>query len=426
MQAQIDSSTAQINQLESDIAALQKQLDQTSAQKQTLQTTVSNLNTNIKKITTSVSLTNAQISQKDLQIQALSGSISTTTSAIGKSQNEIADSLRQLDDFDSEPLMFAFLDGGTLSSFFDQATTLETLRSSLEEKVQNLSNLKTTLITSKTSAQQKRDDLATLEQNLAQQKKGLALAEAQQAQLLIQTKNQESSYQAEINLKKSQETAFENTLSALQAQLAPVSAGGVPKTGTGILQWPFSDSVMASCVGKEKVLGNADCITQYFGNTDFSTANPQVYNNMGHDGVDIGVPIGTPVEAALGGVVLATGNTDIKAPNGQMCYSFGKWVMLQHPNGLDTLYAHLSDNTVVSKGQSVTTGQLIGYSGMTGYATGPHLHFGVYAAVGVQIMDLGKYRGSTGTPCTSAGAVLPVAPANAYLNPLSYLPPVSK
>ena len=179
---------------------------------------------------------------------------------------------------------------------------------------------------------------------------------------------------------------------------------------------------MASCVGKESALGNPDCITQYFGNTAFATQNPQIYNNMGHDGVDIGVPIGTPVEAALDGFVLGTGNTDVYAPNGQMCYSFGKWVMLQHPNGLDTLYAHLSDNTIVSKGQTVTTGQLIGYSGMTGYATGPHLHFGVYAASGVQIMDFGKWRGSTGTPCTAAGAILPVAPTNAYLNPLSYLP----
>ena len=123
----------------------------------------------------------------------------------------------------------------------------------------------------------------------------------------------------------------------------------------------------------------------------------------------------------VAGSVLSARNAVIKAPDGRMCYSFGKWVMLQHPNGLNTLYAHLSDNTEVSKGQAVTTGQLIGYSGMTGYATGPHLHFGVYAGAGVKIMDLGTFRGSGGTPCTDAGAVLPVAPNNAYLNPISYL-----
>ncbi len=422
IQSQIDASNAQITQLQSEITQLQTQLDATSKQKQTLQNEVNSTNLNIKKITTSISLTNAQIAQKDRQIQLLSGGISTTTFEISQVQNEIGDSLQQLQILDDEPLAILLLGGGTLSSFFDAENALSDVRSGLEDKTTQLSNLKGTLVTTKNTAQTQRTQLATLEQNLAEQKKGLSLAQQSQTQLLAQTKNQESSYQQLLTTKQSQEQAFETTLADLQSQLKPVTSGTIPTTRPGILQWPFSAAVMNSCLGKEKALGNPDCITQYFGNTAFATANPQVYNNMGHDGVDIGVPIGTPVEAALSGTVLATGNTDIKAPNGQMCYSFGKWVMLQHPNGLDTLYAHLSDNTVVSKGDAVTTGEVIGYSGMTGYATGPHLHFGVYAASGVEIMDLGKWRGSTGTPCTSAGAILPVAPTNAYLNPLSYLP----
>jgi len=422
IQSQIDASNAQITALQSQIAQLQTQLDATSKQKQTLQTEVNSTNLNIKKINTSISLTNAQISQKDEQIQELTGSISTTTSEMGQVQQEIGDSLQQLHILDGEPLALVLLGGGTLSSFFDAETSLSTLRSGLEDKTSDLTNLKGTLVSNKNTAQTQRDQLATLEQNLAEQKKGLSLAEQSQSQLLAQTKDQESSYQKLISTKQSQEQAFESTLADLQSQLTPVTSGTIPPTSPGVLAWPFSASVMASCVGKAGVLGNPDCITQYFGNTAFATANPQIYNNMGHDGVDIGVPIGTPVQAALSGTVLATGDTDVFAPNGQMCYSFGKWVMLEHPNGLDTLYAHLSDNTIVSKGEAVTTGQLIGYSGMTGYATGPHLHFGVYAASGVEIMDFGKWRGTTDTPCTAAGAILPVAPTNAYLNPLSYLP----
>jgi murein DD-endopeptidase MepM/ murein hydrolase activator NlpD len=131
------------------------------------------------------------------------------------------------------------------------------------------------------------------------------------------------------------------------------------------------------------------------------------------------VPIGTPVEAALAGTVLATGDTDLAHDAaGDQCYSFGKWIMLEHDNGLNTMYAHLSVISV-TKGQSVSQGDVIGYSGMTGYATGPHLHFGVYATAGVKILTLGEFRGAT-TPCENAS--MPVAPADAYLNPLSYLP----
>lgn len=161
------------------------------------------------------------------------------------------------------------------------------------------------------------------------------------------------------------------------------------------------------------MLGNLHCITQYFGNTSFSTANPQVYNGAGHNGVDFSAPTGTPIEAALTGTVMDTGNTDA-VPG---CYSFGKWVLIKHSNGLATLYAHLS-SIGVSKGQAVATGDVIGNSGMTGYATGPHLHFAVYASQGVSVMSLAEYRGAT-SPCASAK--MPVAPKDAYLNPMSYL-----
>ncbi len=108
-----------------------------------------------------------------------------------------------------------------------------------------------------------------------------------------------------------------------------------------------------------------------------------------------------------------TGNTDA-VPG---CYSFGKWVLIKHNNGLATLYAHLS-SIGVTKGQTLATGDVVGNSGMTGYATGPHLHFAVYASQAVSIMSLAEYRGAT-SPC--ATAKMPVAPKEAYLNPMSYL-----
>ena len=123
--------------------------------------------------------------------------------------------------------------------------------------------------------------------------------------------------------------------------------------------------------------------------------------------------MGTPIKSAQGGIVRDFGNTD--AYRG--CYSYGKWILVEHFNGLSTLYAHLS-LIKVRKEQEVKAGDLIGYSGNTGYSTGPHLHFTVYATKGVKIVRLGDIK--TITNC--ADAHIPVAPFNAYLNPLSYLP----
>ena len=97
--------------------------------------------------------------------------------------------------------------------------------------------------------------------------------------------------------------------------------------------------------------------------------------------------------------MLDTGNTDL-VPG---CYSFGKWVMVIHGNGLSTLYSHLSSIDIM-KGQQVNTKQILGLSGMTGYATGPHLHFGVYATEGTQIMTLKQFRGAAVRLCKRQNA----------------------
>jgi murein DD-endopeptidase MepM/ murein hydrolase activator NlpD len=88
-------------------------------------------------------------------------------------------------------------------------------------------------------------------------------------------------------------------------------------------------------------------------------------------------------------------------------------VFIEHGNGLSTLYAHFS-LIKVSEGQSVSLGEVIGYSGESGYATGPHLHFTVYATQGVRIM-------SRKSAVCGGSYTMPIADLKAYLDPLKYL-----
>ena len=86
----------------------------------------------------------------------------------------------------------------------------------------------------------------------------------------------------------------------------------------------------------------------------------------GHTGMDLAVPTGTPIRAALGGTVkTATYNS-----------SYGNYLTIDHGNGLVTLYAHNS-RLLVRPGQVVQTGDVVSLSGATGRVTGPHLHFEV-------------------------------------------------
>ncbi|MFC0503395.1 M23 family metallopeptidase [Micromonospora costi] len=87
-----------------------------------------------------------------------------------------------------------------------------------------------------------------------------------------------------------------------------------------------------------------------------------------HAGIDFAMPAGTPIHAAFGGTVVKAGD----AGDG-----YGNSVFIDHGNGYLTHYAHQS-RLIVSVGDKVTAGQVIGYEGATGDATGPHLHFEVH------------------------------------------------
>lgn len=92
------------------------------------------------------------------------------------------------------------------------------------------------------------------------------------------------------------------------------------------------------------------------------------YGAAGHTGVDFAVGLGTPVRASAAGIV------GIARVQG---IGYGIFVLVNHNDGiLSSLYAHLS-RFVVSLGERVTAGQILGYSGTTGASTGPHLHFEV-------------------------------------------------
>lgn len=86
-----------------------------------------------------------------------------------------------------------------------------------------------------------------------------------------------------------------------------------------------------------------------------------------HSGLDIGVPMGTSIAAAMEGTVSETGYSPI----------MGKYVILRHSGGWKTLYAHMSSISV-QEGQYLSRNGRVGLSGNTGYSTGPHVHFSVY------------------------------------------------
>ena len=118
-------------------------------------------------------------------------------------------------------------------------------------------------------------------------------------------------------------------------------------------------------------------VTQRFGE------NPQHYPaTNGHNGIDYGLAEGNPVRAAADGVVERADLDVVTAHNPDRGY--GYHVRLVHPDDSRTIYAHFQkDSFMVSTGQNVRMGDVLGLSGNTGMSTGPHLHFEVRTGPGL-------------------------------------------
>ena len=160
----------------------------------------------------------------------------------------------------------------------------------------------------------------------------------------------------ELNASSAQVSAMLKERQAARAAAAAATAAAAQSSGgqgasdnwvqgTGQLGWPVSGE-----------------ITSPYGYRVHPIWGTTIY----HSGIDIGVDEGTPVHAADGGVVVWSG----------WMGGYGYAVVIDHGNGLSTLYGHNSE-LAVDEGQSVAKGQVISYAGSTGNSTGPHVHFEV-------------------------------------------------
>jgi murein DD-endopeptidase MepM/ murein hydrolase activator NlpD len=393
LKKQIDERAATIKKLEQEISQYQKNIDDTSKQASSLNSTIKVLDSSQKQIETSITVTSTKIDKTNLTLQQLAEEILDKEERMNTNKKAVAEVMRHLQSTDTDSIMEMFLRNNSLSSAWDDVATSETFQNTLHANTVTLATLKTDLQKDYASRSDQKKQLVDLQKELADKKVVVESSKKEKAQLLSDTKNKEADYKKILAEKVAAKAAFEKELKNFESQLNfVIDPKSIPSVGSGVLTWPLDEIV----------------ITQEFGDTAFSRTT-NAYNGNGHNGIDFKASIGTRIKSAAGGVVKGTGDTDVVCPRA----SYGKWVLVEHTNGLSTLYAHLSVISVTN-GQSVKAGDILGYSGNTGYSTGPHLHFTVYATQGVRIL-------SRQSQVCGGTYVMPVADLKAYLNPLLYL-----
>lgn len=219
----------------------------------------------------------------------------------------------------------------------------------------------------------------SLKNRLAQKNDELETAQRNKQALLSKTQTEQTKYASLVDSLEEQRQRIAGEIEDLESGLSV--GDDVPSARRGLLQYPVDDPT----------------ISQGYGKTSFAKT---AYASGKHNGVDFADSVGTPILAAGGGKVVGVGNCGK--------YAYGKWIAIDHGNGLITLYGHLSSQSV-KRGDSVKEGKKIGLMGNTGYSTGPHLHFSVFSSSSYKVVESSSVRGV-------------YIPIGASVNPMSYLP----
>lgn len=393
LQSKIQEKAKELQSINAQIQETQKNLAQTQNQRQTLQkqlniykNTADQLNLNIKQGAVSIQKLNFEIDSLNYDLKSIQFSMGDKETAVNQLLLTI-----QKNNNENSNLLEIFLKSKTLADGILEAQSLFRLHNQIKAEIDDLKELSSQYRNTLGEKNNKISEVQTHQTNLSARKTIITNQKEEQQVILAQTKNQETAYQKQLSeIEKRQEeisTEIEKIEVELRKNIDP-NLLPIPR--------PFA---LLNPVPKGH-------LTQGYASTDFAK---KTYKSQYHNGIDIGAPLGTEVFSAEDGTVINVGNQDKFCPKA----AYGKFIVIKHNNGLTTLYGHLS-LYIVSIGQKVTRGQLVAYVGKTGWATGPHLHFTVFAS---QTITPAKPGYPEGTKPSSCGPM----PVGGDLNPMSYV-----
>lgn len=354
----IDLKASQLQELQTKREEIEKNLEQTNRSSNTLARELKNIDYTISQLNLSIKANKLTLEKLELEIDELKNNITDAHASLENRRETIQKLLVLLQQKDKENLFTLILKNKSLGEAMNEAQSITVLNQTLAQNINELKNLQNALSRKLVEEQQKKKEREIEKINLANRQYIVQDQKIEKKQLLTETKNQEKEYQEELKELVEKQQAIAEEIEKVEFELRS-------KIDPSLLPRPTPTALGLPIVNTR--------VSQGYGKTKFARYG---YKGKFHNGIDFAVPIGTPVFAAEKGVVEMVDDQD----KYKGCYrgAYGKYIVIKHDNNLVTLYAHLS-RYIVKKGNRIERGDLIGYVGRTGYATGPHLHLTVYA-----------------------------------------------
>lgn len=359
----IDQKARELDEVTKQIQMTQINLTEEAVRSKNLSTEIKRIENTVKSVDLGIKASELTIDKLRLEITSIQNDIAERERSLSLKKGAVEKLLQSYQQRGSGGgFLMLFMSNKTLAESLAEAQSISDLNAGLLDELEQIRQLRLELSQRLEAVADKKNGVEKERQTLQVKKAIVEDQRSERAQLLNETKNRQEAYQKIISeLEKKQQSISDEIDNIEDVLRGQYGSSELPMKRPGVLVKPISGGVLS----------------QLYGATKFAQ---RAYKTKFHNGIDFAVPQGTPVLAADDGIVLMAGN------NGRVQY--GRYIILKHSNGLATLYAHLSRQSVKT-GDTVKRGETIGYSGNTGYSTGAHLHFGVYLGSTVQLKAIG-------------------------------------
>ncbi len=369
IQGELNTLKDENKAIQAEINAIQSKYD---ANADEIQSLVNNKNA----IDQEISLLNAQIENLNSQISAYSQMIADAQDELDIAQftlNGLNEKhklrIRAMEEEGTVSYWEVVFEANSFIDMLDRINMMQEIAASDQSRLEEMRQAAAVVLEAQEEMTLGKAELEASNEALAESQAAMEVKRTESDGILRELAKKQDEFQAMLDESEALQDELMLEIAAKEKELknakyqeklaAQAAAGGAPKSDA---KWstPVSGYTLTSPFGMRKhpVLG---------------------YNRM-HNGIDMACAQGTPIYATRAGTVTTAS---------YQAGGAGYYVSINHLDGFSSIYMHMT-NFVVSAGQNVSQGQLIGYVGSTGISTGPHLHFGI------------SYAGS-------------------YVNPLAYL-----
>lgn len=338
---ELQQKQQQIDQYRANVNQAKQKLEQ---QEKSARDRIGGLSQQIEATTSQIEAQNDKLKAANAKLKQIEKALSVSQAKYGKQQASTAARLRFLQRQDSTQGWVALMQSRSLEELMDRQYQLKRIYDGDQKALASLNKAKAVIEAKKLEAETQKNQIALITQQLTTQKAS-AQDQAQSESILVNRlrSDREALTAAEQQLAEESSRISQNIQQKLAANIAFPGAVFTPGSGQFLLP---SDGPITSPFGWR--------------------VHPILGTSRLHNGVDFGAEYGSLIKAADNGVVISA----------EWMGGYGNTVIIDHGNGLSTLYGHTSQ-MYVTVGQAVQKGQPIAAVGSTGLSTGPHLHFEV-------------------------------------------------